>query len=140
MNIKQNLGLAWFLRSLAWGKLITYDNFLNIKQNLGLAWLFGPLAWGKLITYENFLNIIQNLSPAWLLGPLAWGKSIGHDNFANIRQILKNVISYGNMYVSLGEIQRSLSKAYTGNIYENLKVRVVCEMVRWDSLKNLKVF
>ena len=44
------------------------------------------------------------------------------------------------MYISLGEFQRSLSKALTGNIYENLKVRVVCEMVRWDSLKILKVF
>ena len=130
MNIKQNLGLAWLFGPLAWGKLITYGNFLNIKQNLSPAWLLEPLAWGKFITYGNFLNIKQNLSTAWLLGPLAWGKSIGHGNFANIRQILKNVISYGNMYVSLGEIQRSLSKAYTGNIYENLKVRVVCEMVR----------
>ena len=34
------------------------------------------------------------------------------------------------MYISLGEFQRSLSKALTRNIYENLKVRVVCEMVR----------
>ena len=32
------------------------------------------------------------------------------------------------------------SKALTGSIYENLEVRVVCEMVRWDSLKLLKIY
>ena len=77
-----------------------------------------------------FVNVKQDLSPTWLLRQLAQRKSIGHGNFANIRQILKSVISYGNMYISLGEFQRSLSKALTRNIYENLKVRVVCEMVR----------
>ena len=52
----------------------------------------------------------------------------------------KKMKTYGNMYISLREFQRSLSKALTGNIYENLKGRVVCEMMRWDSLKILKVF
>ena len=30
-------------------------------------------------------------------------------------------------------------KGLTGSIYENLEVRVVCEMVRWDSLKLLNI-
>ena len=47
LNIKQNLGHAWFLRPHTLGKLIFLITCVNIKQNLGYAWFLGPHTLGK---------------------------------------------------------------------------------------------
>ena len=67
MNIRQNLGHAWFLGPHTLGKLIFLITCLNIEQNLGHAWLLRAHNLCKFIFLIIYLNIEQYLGHAWLL-------------------------------------------------------------------------
>ena len=68
LNIKQNIGHAWFLRLHILSKLIFLITCLNIKQNIGHTWFLGPHTFSKLIFLVTCLNNKQNLDHAWFLG------------------------------------------------------------------------
>ena len=64
LNVKQNLGHAWFLGPHTLSKLILLVTYLSVKKNIDYAWFLGPYTLGKLMLLVIYLSVKQNFGHA----------------------------------------------------------------------------